>query len=233
MGDEGPQVVLGAVVGMAAQHPQALPRHHAVPPRHVRQRRRALPAHLEAVVVQRPRHAGQHGPRVGVRQGQADHRHPRQVLVAVQRRVDVLGARGAHHRGVAAPVQALAPLRAVQQEPPPAVRALTGARPVRGQVAPHGGGVGAGGRGEHPAQRQHVRGIGGPGELAQHSGRAAQVVPRQRRERRRPGGVHPAVRAAPADLGGRQAGPVAGVSGRDHPAARGPSTGTAASRARV
>jgi len=179
VGDERPQVVLGHLVGMAAQHPQALPRHHPVDAGHVRQRHGTVAAHLDAVVVQRTGDPVRRGPRVRVRHSQADHRHADHVLAAVERRVDVLGAGDAHHRGVVVPVDAVTALRAVEQEPLPTVGALPGAVEVRGQVAPHGGGVGAGGRGQDPAQLEHVPRFARPRELGQHPGRAAQVVPRQ------------------------------------------------------
>ncbi|WP_258953275.1 hypothetical protein [Lentzea californiensis] len=142
MRDERPQVVLGHLVGVAAQHLQALPRHHPVDAGHVRQRRRALAADLEAVVVQRAGHPPRRHQRVRVRQGQADHRHPDHVLTPVERRVDLLRAGDAHQRRVVVPVHALTARRPVQQEPLPAVGAFPGVLEVRGQVPPHRGGVG-------------------------------------------------------------------------------------------
>jgi hypothetical protein len=214
--DEGPQVVLGHLVGVAAQHVEALPRHHAVDAGHVRQRRRALAADLDAVVVQGAGHAAQDGGGVGVRQGQADHRHPGQVLAAVERRVDLLGAGDAHQRGVVVPVHAQAAFGAVEQEPLPAVGAFAGAVEVRGQVAPHRGGVGARGRREDPAQLPHVLRIARLRELGQDTGRAAQVVPRQPGQLRHLAERDPAVRSATPDLGRRQRRPAAGVVDRDH-----------------
>jgi hypothetical protein len=130
--DERPQVVLGHVVGIPAQHFQALPRHHPVQAGHVRQRRRALLADLDAVVVQRARDTAQRHPRVRMRHGQADDRHPDQVLAALERRVDFLRSLRAHQRGEVAPVHALTTHRPVQQKPLPAVGTLPGAFPVRG-----------------------------------------------------------------------------------------------------
>ncbi|WP_258953276.1 DNA-directed RNA polymerase I subunit RPA34 [Lentzea californiensis] len=66
-------------------------------------------------------------------------------------------------------------------------------------------------------------------ELTQDAGRAAQVLPRQPRQRRHLVHRHPAVGAAPPDLGRRQRGPVPGVFERDHAQ----TCGTARSRARV
>ncbi|MGW6442479.1 hypothetical protein [Lentzea sp. NPDC055074] len=229
MRDERPQVALGGGVVTAAQHLQALPRHHPVDPGHVRQRRRCLAADLEAVVAQRAGHPPQRHQRVRVGQGEADHRHPDHVLVAVERRVNFLGPYRAHQGRVAVPVHAVPAHRPVQQEPLPAVGAFAGAFPVRRQVAPHRGGVCPRGRGEQAAQLQHVLRFAGLRELAQDTGRAAQVLPRQRRQRGHLGEVHPAVGPAPADLGRRQRGPIAGVSDRDHPQ----TWGTARSNARV
>ncbi|GGM91404.1 hypothetical protein GCM10011609_30790 [Lentzea pudingi] len=214
---------------MAAQHLQALPRHHPVQAGHVRERRRALAADLDAVVVQRAGHPPRDHQRVRVRQRETDHRHPDHVLAAVERRVDLLRPHRAHQRGVVVPVHPLAAHHPVQQEPLPAVGALPSVLPVRGQVTPHRGGVDTGGRGEDAAQFQHVPGFAGLRELAQHTGRAAQVLPRQCRQRRHLLDAHPAVGPAPPDLGGRQRGPVAGVFERDHPHTR----GTARSNARV
>ena len=201
---------------MPPQHLQALPRHHPVQPCHVGQRGGALLAHLDPVVVQRPRDPRERDPRVRVRQRQADHRHPDHVLAAVERRVDLLGAVGAHQRGEVAPVHALTTARPVQQETLPAVGTLPRAFPVRGQVPPDRRGVGAGGRGQDPAQRQHVLRFRGLRELAQHSRRAAQVVQRQPRVSRHVSDRDPAVGAAPPDLGRRQRGPITGVFDRDH-----------------
>lgn len=227
--DERPQVVLGHLVWVLAQHLQALPRHHPVDPGHVRQRRRTLPADLDAVVVQRSSDPRQGDQRVRIRHRQADHRDTDHVLAAVERRVDLLWAADAHQRGVVVPVHALTSHRPVQQEPLPAVGTLAGAFPVRGQVPPHRGGVGTRGRGQDPAQLPHVPGFAGLRELAQHTGRAAQVVPRQPCQRRHLVDVHPAVGPAPPDLGRRQRGPLPGVFDRDHSQ----TCGTARSNARV
>ncbi|SMC83962.1 hypothetical protein [Lentzea albidocapillata] len=229
MRDERPQVVLGHLVGVAAQHLQALPRHHPVDAGHVRQRRRALAADLEAVVVQRAGHPPRRHQRVRMRQGQADDRHADHVLAAVERRVDLLRAGDAHQRRVVVPVHALAAHRPVQQEPLPAVGAFAGAVEVGGQIPPHGRGVGTAGRGQDPAQLQHVLALAGLRELTQDTGRAAQVLPRQPRQRRHLVDGHPAVGAAPPDLGWRQRGPAPGVFERDHAQ----TCGTARSRARV
>jgi hypothetical protein len=214
--DERPQVVLGDVVGVAAQDLQALPGHHPVLSCHVRQRGGPVPADLDAVVVQRACHPAQHHPRVRVRQRQRDHRHADHVLVAVERRVDVFRPVAAHHRGEVPPVAALAAHRPVQQEPLPAVGTFPGAGEVGGQVPPDRRRVAARGRGQQPAQRQHVPGFAGLRQLAQHPGRAAQVVPRPRRQRRHVADRHPAVHTAPADLGRGQRGTQAGVLQRDH-----------------
>lgn len=131
VGDERPQVVLGDVVGMAVQHLQALPRHHPVQPRHVRERGGALLADLDAVVVQRACDAVQRHPRIRVRQSQPDDGDADHVLAPVERRVDVLRPVGAHQRRVAAPVHAIPTRRPVQQEPLPAVGTLPRAFPVR------------------------------------------------------------------------------------------------------
>ncbi|WP_090004183.1 hypothetical protein [Lentzea albidocapillata] len=164
-----------------------------------------------------------------MRQGQADDRHADHVLAAVERRVDLFRAGDAHQRRVVVPVHALAAHRPVQQEPLPAVGAFPGVLEVGGQIPPHGRGVGTTGRGQDPAQLQHVLGIAGLRELTQDTGRAAQVLPRQPGQRRHLVDGHPAVGAAPPDLGGRQRRAAPGVFERDHAQ----TCGTARSRARV
>jgi hypothetical protein len=116
---------------MAPQHLQALPRHHAVQPCHVRESRGAVLADLDPVVVQRARDPCQRHPRVRIGQRQADHRDADHVLAAVERRVDLLRPIGAHQGGEVAPVHALTTRRTVQQEALPAVGTLAGAFPVR------------------------------------------------------------------------------------------------------
>lgn len=132
MRDERPQVVLGHLVRVTAQHLQTLPRHHTVLTRHMRERRRTALTYLDAVVVQRPRYPPQRHPRIRIRQRQPDHRHPDHALVAVERRVDLLRSVGAHQRREVPPVHALTTRRTIQQETLPAIGTLTSAFPVRG-----------------------------------------------------------------------------------------------------